>query len=89
MRFAQPLSLFLRLPAVSDVDYGTHVFNEIAGWVDNGMAKRASVSDFAAGLNDPVIEFEIRPSAHCSLNHFRNTGSIVRMNALKELFISG
>jgi hypothetical protein len=44
LRLAQPLPLFLRLPAVGDVDDGTHIFNEIAGWAENGMAyERASL----------------------------------------------
>src|ERR1035438_6879236 len=85
---AQPLPLFLRLPAVSDVDDGTHEFNEIAGWAENWMAYGASVSDFAAGMNDSVIEFKLLLFAHCCVNHFRDSGSIVRMNALKEFFKS-
>ena len=89
LRFAQPLPLSLRLPAVGDVDYGTHIFNEIAERVENGMTKRASIPDFSAGMNDAVIEFELLLFTHRSLNHCGNSGLIVWMNGLKELFISG
>src|ERR1700686_3604306 len=48
----QPLALFLRSFALGHIDHGTHVFNEIAGWTENGMAYCVDVPDLAAGVND-------------------------------------
>ena len=86
---AQPLPLFLRVFAVSDVDDSTNVFNETAGCIDNGMAYRSGVSDFAAGMNDPVIEFELLPLPYRVLNYSQDPCLIVRMNALQEIFKTG
>ena len=64
--------------------HGTHGLNEIAGWAENRVAHSVDISDLAAGMNDSVIHFELRPFALCSLELFRDPGLIIRMNALSE-----
>src|SRR5205807_409936 len=78
----------LRPLALGDVDHGTHVFNEIAGWTENGMAYHVNVSDLAVRMNDSVILLEICFLARCCLGLFPISGLIIRMDALKECFES-
>ena len=85
--FALP-DLLLRPLALGDVDQGTHELNEIAGWAENRVAYYVDISDLAAGMNDSVVQLELRPFALCSLERFRGPGLIIRMNALKECFES-
>src|SRR5713101_4102827 len=80
--------LFLRLLALGNVNDGTHKFNQIAGWAENGMAHHVDVSDRAAGMNDSVIQLELRLLAPRCLGCFPNFGLIIRMDALKECFES-
>src|SRR5216684_3749317 len=70
---------FLRPFALSDVNHGTHEFNQIAGGAENGMAYHVDVSNFAAGMNDSVILLELRLLAPRSLGCFPNFGWIIRM----------
>src|SRR5260370_14858554 len=74
--------------ALGDVHHGTHEFNQIAGWAENGMAHPVDISNLAAGMNDSVIQLELRLLAPRCLGCFPNFGLIVRMNALKECFES-
>src|ERR1700682_4704643 len=84
----------LRPLAFGDVNHGTHVFNEIAGRTENGMAYCVDLPDLATGMNDSVIELEPRLvtvcsfcSFDCSFDLFQPT-LIIRMDALKECFES-
>jgi len=52
------------------------------------VAYDVDISDLAAGMNDSVVQLELRPFALCSLERFRGPGLIIRMNALKECFES-
>jgi hypothetical protein len=79
---------FFRPLAVGYVHHGTDEFNEIAGWAENGMAHHVDISDLAAGMNDSVIQLEIRSFTLCFLDRFPDSGLIIRMNALKEHFVS-
>src|SRR5260370_311330 len=85
--FALPDLLF-RMFALGNVNNGTHKFNEIAGWAQNRMAYHVDVSDLAAGMNDPVIQLELRLLAPCCLGYFPELGLIFRMDALKKCFES-
>src|SRR5712692_2522025 len=80
--------LFFRLLALGNVNDGTHKFNQIAGWAENGMAHHVDVSDRDAGMNDSVIQLELRLLAPRCLGCFPNFGLIIRMDALKECFES-
>src|ERR1700682_599843 len=77
----------LRPLAFGDVNHGTHVFNEIAGRTENGMAHCVDLPDLATGMNDSVIELEPRLVTACSFDLFQPT-LIIRMDALKECFES-
>jgi hypothetical protein len=70
--------------AFRDVYHGTDELNKIAGWSEDGMAYCVDVTDFAAGMKDSVIELELGLFTACSFEVFQGTGSIIRMNALKE-----
>ncbi len=85
LRLAQ--RLFCPL-ALGYVDHSTDEFNEIAGLAWNGMAYHVDVSDPAAGMNDSVIQLELRVLTRCCLDRFANFGLIIRMDALKERFVS-
>src|SRR5260370_42141636 len=74
--------------ALGDVHHGTHEFDQIAGWAENRMAHSVDISNLAAGMNDSVIQLELRLLAPRCLGCFPNLGLIVRMNALKECFES-
>jgi len=52
------------------------------------MAYHVDVSDPAAGMNDSVIQFEVRVLTPCFLDRFAEFGLIIRMDALKERFVS-
>src|SRR5713101_83743 len=79
---------FLRPFALGDVDHGTHEFNQIAEWAENGMAHHVDVSNLPAGMNDSVIQLELRLLAPRCLGCFPKFGLIIRMDALKECFES-
>src|SRR5580658_5414091 len=79
---------FFRPPALGDIDHGAHVFNDIAGWTENGMACRVDVLDLAGRMDDSVIQFVCDLPTACSLSGFPDVGSILRMDALQELFES-
>ncbi len=55
---------------------------------ENGMTHHVDVSNLAAGMNDSVIELELRLLAPRCLGCFPNFGLIIRMDALKECFKS-
>src|SRR6202022_3545241 len=71
--FALP-DLFFRPLALGDVDHGTHELNEIAGWAENRVTYYVDISDLAAGMNDSVVQLEVRPFALCSLELHRGPG---------------
>jgi hypothetical protein len=52
------------------------------------MAHHVDVSNLAAGLNDSVIQLELRLLARRCLGCFSKFGLIIRMDALKECFES-
>src|SRR6266404_8832824 len=79
---------FFRPFTLGDVHHGTHDFNQIAGWAEKGMAHRVDVSNLAAGMNDSVIQLELRLLAPRCLGCFPSFGLIIRMDALKECFES-
>src|SRR5260370_33021599 len=79
---------FLRPFAVGDVNHGAHEFNQIAGWAKNRMAHHVDDSNLAGGMDDSVIQLELRLLAHRCLACFPQLGSIIRMDALKESFAS-
>src|SRR5713226_4378636 len=72
--------------ALGDVNHGTHEFNQIGGWAENGMAHHVDVSNLAAGMNDSVIQLELRLLTPRCLGCFPNFGLVIRMDALKECF---
>src|SRR5712664_1297712 len=74
--------------ALGDVHHGTHEFNQIAGWAENGMAHPVDVSNLAAGMNDSVILLEICFHTQCCLGRCPLFGLIIRMDALEERFES-
>src|SRR5467141_934517 len=92
LRFSQMglarAQFFLRPFAFGDVNHGTHEFDQIAGWAENGMAHHVDVSDRAAGMNDSVIQPELRLLTPRCLGCLPNFGLIIRMDALKECFES-
>ena len=53
-------SPIFRALALSYVHHGADEFNEIARWAEDRMASDVDISDFAAGMNDSVIQLEIR-----------------------------
>src|SRR6266853_129231 len=92
LRFSQ-MSLaraqfFLRPFAFGDVNHGAHEFNQIAGWAESRMAHHVDDSNLAAGMDDSVIQLELRLLAHRCLAGFPKFGLIIRMDALKECFES-
>src|SRR5260370_31881493 len=74
--------------ALRDVNHGTHEFNQIARRAENGMAHHVDVSNLAAGMNDSVIQLELRLLAPRCLGCFPKFGLIIRMDALTEYFES-
>ena len=88
LKLAQSFSLFLRSLALGYVHHGTDEFNEIAGWACDGMAYHVDVSDPAAGMNDSVIQLELRILTPCCLDRLADFRLIIRMDALKESFVS-
>ena len=80
--------LFFPLFALGDVDHGAHKFREIVGWAEHGMAYHVDISDLATGMNDSVIDLITCPLASRCLDRFPYFGLIIRMNALKEPFVS-
>ena len=74
LRLAQSLALFLRPLAFGDVHHGTHEFNEFAGWAENRMAHYVDISDLAAGMNDSVIQLELRRSRVALSSAFATLG---------------
>src|SRR5260370_2119414 len=79
---------FLRPLPLGNVNHSTHEFNQIAGCAENGMSHHVDVSNLAAGINDSVIELELRLLAPSCLGCFPNLCLIIRMDALKECFES-
>src|SRR6266446_8904399 len=92
LRFSQMglarAQLFLRPLALGDVNDGTHKFNQVAGRAENGMGHRVDISNLAAGMNDSVIQLDLRLLAPRCLGCSPNFGLIIRMDALKECFES-
>src|SRR5260370_31274136 len=92
LRFSQMglarAQFFLSPFALGDVKHGTHDFNQIAGWAENRMAHHVVVSNLAAGMNDSVIQLELRLLALRCLGCFPKFGLIIRMDALKQCFES-
>src|SRR6266436_1542959 len=73
---------------LSDVDHSTHEFNQIAGWAENGMAYCIDISDIALGMNDSVIQFELRLLANGSVELLPDCGPmVVRLDPLKKCFV--
>src|SRR5260370_39509075 len=87
MGFARA-QFFLRPFAFGDVNHGTHESNQITGWAKNRMARLVDDSNPAGGMDDSVIQLELRLLAHRCLACFPKFGSIIRMDALKECFES-
>jgi hypothetical protein len=80
------LQRFLGPLALGDIDYGAHKLNKIAGWAQNRVPYSVDISDFAAGMNDPVVHLELCPFPPCSLQFFRKYGLIIRMKTLNDGF---
>ena len=74
--------------ALGVVNHGAHEFNEIAGWAEHRVADCVDVSNLTAGMNDSVIQVELRLFTPCSFVGFPGLGLIIRMDALKESFVS-
>src|SRR5258708_14744520 len=64
LRFSQMglarAQFFLRPFAFGDVNHGAHEFNQIAGWAKNRMAHHVDDSNLAGGMDDSVIQLELR-----------------------------
>src|SRR5260370_25599228 len=75
---------FFRPLTLGDVNHGTHEFNQIAGWAENGMAHYVDVSNLAAGMNDSVIQVGLCLLTPCCQGHFPELGLIIRMDTLKN-----
>src|SRR5713226_877771 len=92
LRFSQMglarAQFFLRPFAFGDVNHGTHEFNQIAGWAENGMAHHVDVSNLAAGMNDSITQLELRLLAPRYLGCFPNLGLIIGMDAVHKCFES-
>src|SRR5690242_6837236 len=52
------------------------------------MAYHVDVSDLAAGANESIIQLELRFVAPCFLDRFAKSELVIRMDALKERFVS-
>jgi hypothetical protein len=85
---AQSLALFIRPFAFGYVYRCTDVFQEIAGYVANGVTCRANVLNHSAWKNDSEIHVKVgafvRPF---DKNFSANPVSILCVNALVERFV--
>jgi len=84
----QLLELLFRPLALSDVNNGTHEFNELAGSVEDRMAYNVNVPYAYVRMNDSVVQFEIGLSWMAFSNRSLGPSLIVQMNSLKEFFES-
>src|SRR6266699_2227077 len=78
----------LRTLALGDIDYSTHEFTQVPGWVEDRMAYNVNVSDAFVRMNDSVVQFEIGLVVDGFLESFPGPGLIVHMNSLKKFFES-
>src|ERR1700688_266526 len=72
--------------ALGHVHHGTHVLNEIARWVENGVSYDVDVSDLASGMDDSVIRLIVDLVATRCRRYFADLGLVVGMDALQECF---
>jgi hypothetical protein len=70
--------------AVGDIDYGTHKFNELAGWAQDWMGDRVDISDLTARINDSVIRLELSFFTLCRLDYFSEPCFVFRVDALNK-----
>src|ERR1039458_5021163 len=74
--------LLLSPPAFRHVHHRTHVLNEVAGWIENGVSYYVDISELAAGMDDSIIRLEPCFLTLCRLDRLPKHGSIIGMDAL-------
>src|SRR5258708_26257442 len=80
---------FLCSFTVSDVDHSADKFNELARRAQNRMSNDVNVPDSAIRMHDAVVCLELCLLADRRLGQFPESGSVIRMNLLKEVFALG
>src|SRR5271166_4486484 len=76
--------LLLSPPAFRHIHHGTHVLNEVAGRVENGVSYHVDVSDLAAGMDDSVIRLVVELRTTRCRRYFPDLGVIIGMDTLQE-----
>jgi len=84
---AQSLALFIRPLAFGHVYRCADVFQEIAGYVANGVTCRANVLNRPAWKNDSEIHVKVEPSSGFQETLLYVPVSILWMNALVKCFV--
>src|SRR5258705_11751345 len=80
---------FLCSFTLSDVDHSADKFNELARRAQNRMSNDVNVPDAAIRVHDAVVCLELCLLADRRLGQFPESGSVIRMNLLKEVFALG
>src|SRR6266581_3978428 len=69
----------LRTLALGDIDYSTHEFTQVPGWVEDRVAYNMNVPEAFVRMNDSVVQLEIRLVVDGFLESFPGPGLIVQM----------
>src|ERR1700751_3425380 len=88
LRFAQGDLLLMQLSlsafTLGDVYARPDDFNEVAGFIENGMAYSVKVLDLAVRKNDSELEAAIPPFTNCVFAVFKPLPPILGMNSLEN-----
>src|SRR5260370_2204949 len=88
LRFAQGdlllTQLSLRPFTLGDVYAQPHDFNEVAGFIETGMAYSVKVLDLAVRKNSSELEVGISPFTNCVVAVFKPLSPILGMNSLEN-----
>src|SRR4030095_10787012 len=71
--------LLLRALALSDVNHGTHVFDEITCRAENRMTSAVNVPDGATRMHESVVRFELCLFWDYPLHQFFQLGLVIGM----------
>jgi hypothetical protein len=71
---------------LGDIHVGTNVFDDIAGFIEDGVSDPVDVLYRPIRQHDPVICHEIGFRAQCLVDSFEKSGAIFRVHQSKELF---